>query len=273
MVQYMLLILGLLLIAFMVYLLRFHGKSTHDSHDMQAEREARFEKGSVPDGTLVHQERDLLYAATEEDLALSAKLAKAGQSALGLEAGVPEQGELAFADEDVASWDEMIKQSYEQRIEEGQSPEHHVIAPTHQYQFPQGYAMLYVKAAQSGVFLGERILEALRSYRMVYGKKQIFHHYDRQGQCLFSASSAIDPGSFDLESIHFMTTPGLIFFVDLPNCPDCTGAFKAMFQTASEVAFKLGGELLDMHQAPIDKQNYVNYVASVSAYVREDVPA
>lgn len=108
-------------------------------------------------------------------------------------------------------------------------------------------------------FSGGRICEALETLGMRYGQMGIFHYY-RSGehedcQPVFSAANMLEPGSFDLEAIDSLYTPGLMLFMKLPGEMEGTEIFDLMLATGKQLAERLGGELRDETRSSLTPQS------------------
>lgn len=108
-------------------------------------------------------------------------------------------------------------------------------------------------------FSGGRLCEALEAVGLRYGPMGIFHYYGTSErpyrQPVFSAANMLEPGSFDLETIDSLYTPGIMLFMQLPGEMDGTEAFDLMLATGKELAERLGGELRDETRSSLTPQS------------------
>ena len=108
-------------------------------------------------------------------------------------------------------------------------------------------------------FSGGLICEALGALGLRYGHMGIFHYYrsdeHQDGQPVFSAANMLEPGSFDLEAIDSLYTPGLMLFMKLPGELDGTEGFDLMLATGKQLAERLGGELRDETRSSLTPQS------------------
>lgn len=108
--------------------------------------------------------------------------------------------------------------------------------------------ILHVMARQPGVFSGKKLMEAFKEASLIYGDWQVFHRFennDGTGQCLFSVSSAVEPGVFDMAKMDSFVSPGLSLFFNITGPNQAITAFESMLRTAKQLAQRLDGELRD----------------------------
>lgn len=140
----------------------------------------------------------------------------------------------------------------------------------------QDILILYVLAPQNQQFLGYELLQALLAVGLRYGPKRIFHRYEdnsHQGAILFSLASATEPGIFDIENMGAFACSGLCLFTSLLECPDPQITWKAMLETARQLADDLGGSVFDAGHKPltdaiitqIEKILHTQYVGACTA--------
>ncbi len=113
--------------------------------------------------------------------------------------------------------------------------------------------VLNIMAHQGQVFDGAAIVNATHDAGLVFGEMQIFH-YIYNGAPLFSLANALNPGSFDINTIESAATPGLTLFLRLPGPIDGLAAFDRMYSVATQMASTLGGEVCDARRAVLTAQ-------------------
>lgn len=119
-------------------------------------------------------------------------------------------------------------------------------------------------------FNGEDLLRAVLSYGLRFGDMSIFHRHEQpsgQGRILFSMAKAVEPGTFDLESMTGEEIPGVSFFLGLPGVSSIT-AYDIMIDTARRLATELQGDVLDEHQQPLTRQLVEHYRERVQEFER-----
>lgn len=108
-------------------------------------------------------------------------------------------------------------------------------------------------------FAGGTICGALEEAGLHYGPMGIFHYYKlnepSHRQLVFSAANMLEPGSFDLEAVDSLYTPGLMLFMRLPSEVDGAEAFDLMLTAGKQLAERLGGELRDETRSSLTPQS------------------
>jgi cell division protein ZipA len=127
---------------------------------------------------------------------------------------------------------------------------------------PQKIVAMRVTAEKPARFDGARLLEVLRAEGLEYGRYDIFHRRHENGRPIFSVSSLLEPGTFDLEAMPQTAYPGVMVFAVLPGPVSAREAFDEMTFTARGLATELKGSLSDEKGAPLTVQ--------VFAKLRED---
>lgn len=101
------------------------------------------------------------------------------------------------------------------------------------------------------------IMRVILACGMRFGDMNIFHRNERddgKGAIQFSMANAIKPGTFDLNSMEGVYTPGITFFLSLPGPEDSMKAFEYMLETAQCVAKNLNGVLKDEQHSDMRAQ-------------------
>lgn len=112
---------------------------------------------------------------------------------------------------------------------------------------------LTIMAAESQMFTGRAIRQALEKQEMRFGDMQIYHRYsiNNRRQVLFSVANILDPGTLLPDQLISMKTPGLLVFTRLPGPVNGLTIFDSMLETAQELTAYLGGILCDEKREPI----------------------
>lgn len=107
-------------------------------------------------------------------------------------------------------------------------------------------------------FNGSDILNAVKECGMEYGDMDIFHfaHETDSGErvVLFSLANMVEPGTFDLNTLPDLQSPGLTLFQRFPCCTRGVEAYEQLIYTAQKLATILGGELLDETRSVLTQQ-------------------
>ncbi len=138
------------------------------------------------------------------------------------------------------------------------------------YKGPTEVLVIHVMAKQNGKIFGDDLLQALLANGMRLGDKNIFHRMTEADAALpvFSCANAINPGTFNLKTIEQISTPGISFFVTLPNPEDSMYAFEEMAIAAGNIAARLGAEMQDDTRSAMTKQTLEHYKQKVLDFER-----
>lgn len=116
----------------------------------------------------------------------------------------------------------------------------------HAPQPPEQLLVLSVIAQEGDMFTGPTLSDLFEQLGLRYGDMQIFHRIDSaSGEPVFSVVSIIEPGYFDLETLHELRTPGLALFMRLPGPEAGRAAFEDMYATAQAIAAAQEGRIGD----------------------------
>lgn len=114
---------------------------------------------------------------------------------------------------------------------------------------------LTVMAKDGRRLSGSELRAALEAEGLRYGDMQIFHRYGDNGDTpLFSVANAVNPGTFELESLDSLETPGLALFTRVPHTRG-TVRFDLMLSTAEHLARQLDADVCDDGRCTLTKQS------------------
>jgi cell division protein ZipA len=121
---------------------------------------------------------------------------------------------------------------------------------------PQEVIILNVMARPGSCFEGNELLPVLQEQGLRLGDMSIFHLHgpDHGKQVMFSMANMVKPGTFDLASMDDFTTPGVSFFLQMPNRNGNMASFERMLRTATTLKQALDGELKDEHRSVCTQQ-------------------
>jgi FtsZ-interacting cell division protein ZipA len=108
--------------------------------------------------------------------------------------------------------------------------------------------VLNVMARPGQRFHGLDILNAVADLGMKFGDMNLFHAYAgdmAEGAPLCSLANTVEPGTFNIEHMAELETPGMSLFMQLPGSMDGPSAFEHMLQLGRALAERLDGELCD----------------------------
>lgn len=129
--------------------------------------------------------------------------------------------------------------------------------------------VLNVMAKAGRQFAGMDILDALYANDMRHGAMMIFHRYPDEGggSPVFSLANTVEPGTFDLNAIEQLQTPGLSLFMQLPAPIDSREAFELMLKTGRNLAEQLGGDLCDERRNVLTLQTIGHLKEQIEAFL------
>ncbi len=129
--------------------------------------------------------------------------------------------------------------------------------------------VLAIMAGQGKQFSGMDILDTLLANGFVHGDMAIFHHYHETSdrQPVFSLSNAVEPGTFDMDTIEALRTPGLSLFMQLPGALDARTAFESMLEKGRAIASDLDGELCDETRSVLTMQTIGHLKEEIEAWL------
>ena len=129
--------------------------------------------------------------------------------------------------------------------------------------------------ATTQLIQGRKLLELLLQYGLRYGDMQIFHRHEHpagQGDILFSMAQAIEPGTFNIDTLERDLVPGVSFFMSLPGVKS-TLAYDLMIDTARRLAQELQADLLDAQSQSLNAAVLEQWRDEVVAYERQHLQA
>lgn len=104
---------------------------------------------------------------------------------------------------------------------------------------------------------GRRMLPVLMKHGMRLGDMSIFHrhaHNSGKGLVMFSMANMLKPGTFSMSDMETFTTPGVSFFMQLPNKLGNMQCFDQMLKTAQAVKDELDAVLKDENRSVFTRQ-------------------
>jgi cell division protein ZipA len=122
---------------------------------------------------------------------------------------------------------------------------------------PQEVIIINVMAKNGQFFYGQDLLPVLQHYGLRLGNMNIFHRHadvNGNGPVMFSMANIVKPGTFALAAMEEFVTPGLSFFLQLPNRHGNMHAFDQMLATANAVRQVLDGDLKDERRSVFTRQ-------------------
>lgn len=133
---------------------------------------------------------------------------------------------------------------------------------------PQMTVVLTVMAAPHRPFRGPRIQAVAEELQFRLGAGGLFERFpDGKADAdtpVFSLAHLREPGSFDLQTLPELRTPGLLLFMHLPGPLEGTQALNLLVFAADQWAQKLGGVICDGRRNRMNNQALMHLRAEVS---------
>lgn len=117
--------------------------------------------------------------------------------------------------------------------------------------------VVHLIARRGEPFAGGELLRMLLESGLRYGQMNIFHRHvkvDGKDQLQFSMANAVEPGTFDLDTMEDKTFAGVTFFMKLPGPSDAIGSLDKMLSICKRLASELNGELKDEQHSVLTPQ-------------------
>ena len=168
------------------------------------------------------------------------------------------------------SWEEALKYQSRKRIREmrrqsqaaEETKEHEPAAPqgsvpprrgadephsANEYpSLAQGIVALHIMAPRGYIFYGDDLVAVFNHFNLHYNESlQVFQDYTNEGEVLFTITTSVKPGTFDMEHIDELTTPGISVFMDIHQVSNPKEGFKHMLTVLYKMSEHLQGTLLN----------------------------
>lgn len=123
---------------------------------------------------------------------------------------------------------------------------------------------------RDGDIEGADLIRAMQKFNMTHGEMNIFHRLtEGSKQPLFSVANMVEPGSFDIDKLATMTTPGITLFLRLPRTFDALHALDEMWAATRGLAAELNADILDRNHQPFSSQKQQRMRDEVLHYMRQ----
>tara|TARA_R110002167_G_scaffold316835_1_gene522508 strand:+ start:93 stop:818 length:726 start_codon:yes stop_codon:yes gene_type:complete len=109
----------------------------------------------------------------------------------------------------------------------------------------QGIIVLHVMAPRGYVFYGQDLAQIFYNYSFTYDERGLFQAISHQNEVLFEVVNGVEPGTFDLDNIDALQTPGITVFMDVCALQNPKDEFKQMLALMYDMTDKLGASLLN----------------------------
>jgi len=117
--------------------------------------------------------------------------------------------------------------------------------------------IINVMARPGTLMEGTKLLPVLLRHSMRLGDMSIFHRHadtDGHGLVMFSMANMLKPGTFTMADMETFETPGVSFFMQMPNKLGNMQCFEQMLNTAEAVKDELDAELKDENRSVFTRQ-------------------
>lgn len=137
------------------------------------------------------------------------------------------------------------------------------IKPVHYQATPNSDLIIfYLLAPAQNPFVGYELLQTILAAGLRPDPAGIFHRYagaTAESTILFSLSSAVEPGVFDLANIGAFACNGLAIFMSISACDNPAATYQLMLETARQLAEDLQAELCDEQRRPLTTSRLEEY--------------
>lgn len=124
--------------------------------------------------------------------------------------------------------------------------------------------------SRDGKIEGADLIRAMEKYNMKHGDMDIFHRLtEGSKQPLFSVANMVEPGTFELDKLATMQTPGITLFLRLPRTFDALHALDEMWSVTRGLAAELNADILDRNHQPFSSQKQQRMRDEVLQYMRQ----
>ena len=126
--------------------------------------------------------------------------------------------------------------------------------------------VLFIAADEGKSLSGDKILEVLPKYQLVFGDMDLFHYPIENGgeaSKLFSIANGVEPWTLNPKDMKGSETPGLSIMMQLPSPIDDRDAIEILVSTTQLVAKDIGGILKNDSQKVFSKQDAEALMASL----------
>ncbi|MBT5387318.1 MAG: cell division protein ZipA [Porticoccaceae bacterium] len=127
---------------------------------------------------------------------------------------------------------------------------------------PQEVLVMHLMANKGETINGQKLLDQVLIAGLRFGGRKIFDRHindDGSGEVLFSLANVVNPGTFDLNTIAEMETPGVTLFMPLDDLSDPVSAFDTMVDAVDSLAAGLQLNVMDESRSSMTKQTIDHY--------------
>ncbi len=128
---------------------------------------------------------------------------------------------------------------------------------------------LNVMALDGDFFDGAELFAVFTQRGYEHGDMGIFHSRYK-GRTIFSIVNMVEPGSFELDTIDSLQTPGVTLFLQLPGPIAADVLFEVLVSEAGDIARALGGTVRDSQRSTLTKQTIQHLRESIYEYMHRE---
>jgi cell division protein ZipA len=183
--------------------------------------------------------------------------------------GIPEEVDLFVESDDIVEHDDSESDlSSIDTVQE--NPDDYDDAQSHaQPDQANEVFVINVVGRNNKEFDGQTLLDLFLSCQLKFGEMEIFHYRDAKSSAkLFSVANGVNPGTFDLHGMGDLSTPGIMFFMQVPNKADPDLALEYMYKAASHFAEELDGYMQDEQRSVLTPQTFEFYKQRLQEFKR-----
>lgn len=126
----------------------------------------------------------------------------------------------------------------------------------------QEVLVMHLMANKGETVTGADLLNTILGVGFRYGAMKIFHRHqldDGSGPVLFSMANLLNPGTFDLNTIRQLQTPGVTLFMALDDIEEPVEAFEIMIKAIDVMATALDLNVMDESRSSMTAQTIDHY--------------
>ena len=127
----------------------------------------------------------------------------------------------------------------------------------------QGIIVLHIMAPRGYVFYGDDLAQVFYDHQFSYGDSGSFQAISQSGEVIFDVVSAIEPGTFDIDNMHEVQTPGVTVFMDATVLQNPKSELKRMLSVMYEISEQLGATLLNEQRCRFTQSDVSRYLARI----------
>jgi cell division protein ZipA len=113
---------------------------------------------------------------------------------------------------------------------------------------------------------GARLMAALETNGLAFGRYQVFHRKHADGRSLFCVASLIEPGTFDIAEMADQEFRGITLFAVLPGPVQPVETMDELLATARGLAEELSGMVQDGKGMPMSPQRAAALLEDIARF-------